>query len=110
MCIARSLASLGPFTVALGLHFVVNDFGLVEHDAARYESGGRWLLAGGYPGRLACRHGDGDWRGGGGAGVCLSSRRVVLNVLKEELPDERESRFGPFSLGLAGYAALLLAL
>lgn len=35
---------------------------------------------------------------------------VVLNVLKEELPEERESRFGAFALGLAAYAALLLAL
>jgi hypothetical protein len=35
---------------------------------------------------------------------------VVLNVLKEELPEERESRFWAFALGAAFYAALLLAL
>jgi hypothetical protein len=35
---------------------------------------------------------------------------VVLNVLKEELPDERESRFWPFLAGAGAYAALLLAL
>jgi zinc transporter ZupT len=35
---------------------------------------------------------------------------IVLNVLKEELPEERESRFLPFLLGSAGYAALLLAI
>lgn len=33
---------------------------------------------------------------------------VVLNVLKEELPKERRSRFWPFALGAAFYAALLL--
>lgn len=33
---------------------------------------------------------------------------VVLNVLKEELPEERESRFWAFAAGAAGYAALLL--
>jgi zinc transporter ZupT len=33
---------------------------------------------------------------------------VVLNVLKEELPEERQSRFAPFALGAAGYGALLL--
>ena len=33
---------------------------------------------------------------------------VTLNVLKEELPEERQSRFWPFLLGAAGYAALLL--
>lgn len=35
---------------------------------------------------------------------------VVLNVLKEELPEERESRFWAFAVGAIGYAALLLAL
>ena len=33
----------------------------------------------------------------------------MLNVLKEEVPSERQSRFGAFVLGAAGYAALLLA-
>ncbi len=33
---------------------------------------------------------------------------VVLNVLKEELPEERRSRFWPFAAGTAGYAVLLL--
>jgi hypothetical protein len=35
---------------------------------------------------------------------------IVLNVLKEELPDEHESRFWPFALGLSAYAVLLLSL
>lgn len=34
---------------------------------------------------------------------------VVLNAIKEELPEERESRFSAFALGAAGYVALLLA-
>jgi hypothetical protein len=33
---------------------------------------------------------------------------IVLNVLKEESPQERESRFGAFALGAGGYALLLL--
>ena len=35
---------------------------------------------------------------------------VVMNVLKEELPEERESRFWAFALGTALYTMLLLAL
>ena len=35
---------------------------------------------------------------------------VVMNVLKEELPEERESRFWAFALGAALYSAVLLAL
>ncbi len=32
---------------------------------------------------------------------------VVLNVLKEELPERRRSRFSAFVFGAAGYALLL---
>ncbi|MBD2307776.1 hypothetical protein H6G17_20105 [Chroococcidiopsis sp. FACHB-1243] len=35
---------------------------------------------------------------------------VVLNVLKEELPEERQSRFWAFALGASIYSALLVAL
>jgi hypothetical protein len=35
---------------------------------------------------------------------------VILNVLKEELPGERQSRFWAFALGAGAYGALLLAL
>jgi hypothetical protein len=33
---------------------------------------------------------------------------VVMNVLKEELPEERESSFWAFALGAAAYAVVLL--
>jgi hypothetical protein len=35
---------------------------------------------------------------------------VIMNVLKEELPEERESRFWAFALGAAFYTVILLAL
>jgi len=33
---------------------------------------------------------------------------ISRNVIKEELPPDRESRFWAFAIGAAGYAALLL--
>ncbi|MFJ6412621.1 hypothetical protein [Terribacillus sp. AE2B 122] len=33
---------------------------------------------------------------------------IVLNVLKEELPEEKESSIGSFLLGAVGYTILLL--
>jgi zinc transporter ZupT len=33
---------------------------------------------------------------------------VIMNVLKEELPEERESRFWAFALGAALYSVVLL--
>lgn len=41
--------------------------------------------------------------------IAFLSGGVILNVLKEELPEERESRFWPFFLGAAGYAAVLVS-
>ncbi len=35
---------------------------------------------------------------------------VIMNMLKEELPEQRQSRFWAFALGAAAYTVLLLAL
>jgi len=98
------------FAVAMGLHFVVTDYGLREHYKADYDCLGRWLLAA----ALAA-----GWLVGLGWEVPEAARAilvaflaggVILNVLKEELPQERESRYWAFALGAAAYTALLLAL
>ena len=102
------LTSLLLFFVAMALHFVVNDHGLREHHGALYRRRGRWLLA------AAILLGT-------GVGLVVAvpegvlavlfaflAGGVVLNVIKEELPEERESRFPAFAAGTAGYAALLL--
>ena len=103
-------ASLAFYVLALGLHFVTNDFGLWQDHARAYTARARWLLAAAVL-----------------AGWCLGvavdlpeeaiialfsflAGGVVLNVLKEELPEERKSRFVPFLGGAAGYGALLVAL
>ncbi|GHA79316.1 hypothetical protein [Cognatilysobacter bugurensis] len=103
-------AALIAFGLAMSLHFVVNDHGLHAHHRRRYRHVGRWLLAGavliGYALGLGVDVGEPAivsliaFLGGG----------VVLNVLKEELPEERQSRFVPFALGAAAYAALLVAI
>jgi len=97
------------FALAMGLHFFVNDYGLRQHHKHQYHRSGRWVLAaavlGGWAlGALVEVHEAFivvllAFLGGG----------VILNVLKEELPEERESRFWPFAFGAAAYAGLLLA-
>ena len=103
------LPALALYFIAMALHFVTNDFGLRHDHKEHYDHLGRWIIAAGV---LA----------GWGIGAVTSlpeiavgllfafvAGGVVLNVLKEELPEERESRFLPFLFGTAGYAALLLA-
>lgn len=101
--------SLLFFAVAMALHFLVNDFGLRDHHAEVYDHAGRWVLS------VSIVVG---WLVGVvtaiptlTVGVLLAflGGGIVLNVIKEELPAERESRFWAFAAGAAGYAALLLA-
>ena len=102
--------SLLLFFLAMGFHFLVNDYGLRQHFETAFVRRGRWFLAGAV---LV----------GWGVGVvtplsrlllsvllALLSGGVVLNTLKEELPEERESRFGSFLLGAVLYTTLLLVL
>jgi hypothetical protein len=104
------LQALVLFSVAMALHFVVNDYGLREHHKDLYRRIGRWLIS------VAIFAG---WVVGlvielPGAAIAVLTAflagGVVLNVLKEEIPEERQSRFWAFALGAPLYAALLLAL
>ena len=102
------LRGLLIYFVAMALHFVVNDFGLRDDYKGRYDRAGRWVLAGaalaGWGLGLAVEVGE--------TSVAMLfaflAGGVVLNVLKEELPEERQSRFWAFGLGAVAYAALLL--
>lgn len=102
--------SLLLYAVAMALHFVVNDYGLREHHKKPYDQIGRWVLA------AAVIAG---WVIGSSVQIspaaiavlfAFLAGSVVLNVLKEELPEDRESCFWAFAVGAIGYAALLLAL
>jgi hypothetical protein len=96
------------FAFAMGVHFVVNDYGLRKNHKGAYDRIGRWVLAAGIlVGWAVGLHFEvseaaiavlfGFLAGG-----------VIMNVLKEELPEEREGRFWAFALGAAAYALVLL--
>jgi hypothetical protein len=103
-----SLAGLALYFVAMMLHFVTADYGVRRHHVELYDRRGRWALA------LATLAG---WATGvvltlaplaiGGLFAFVGGA-IVLVVLKEELPEERQSYFLPFFCGAALYAALAL--
>jgi hypothetical protein len=104
------ILSLIFFFLAMALHFVVNDFGLRANHKQAYHKLGRWILA------AAIIFG---WAIGlrselSPAAIALLfaflAGGIILNVLKEELPEERQSRFWAFALGAGIYTVLLLAL
>jgi hypothetical protein len=103
------LASLLTYAVAMATHFVVADQGLRGQFHPVYDKVGRWILA---ATPLL------GWTLGALVDVlplavsalfAFLAGGIVLNVLKEELPEHRESRFWAFALGTGLYAALLLA-
>lgn len=104
------ITSLLLFAIAMALHFVVNDYGLRENHKRIYDHIGRWILAAAIT--LGWVVGSHTKISQAAIAVLFAflAGGVVLNVLKEELPEERESRFWAFVLGAGGYAALLLAL
>lgn len=107
---AQGAQGLVTFAIAMGLHFLVNDYGLRQDHKTTYKQVGRWVLTAailiGWGIGLATQISD------AAVGVLFAflAGGVILNVLKEELPEERQSRFLPFLAGAAAYTALLLLL
>ena len=97
------------FFIGIGLHFWVNDHSLQIHHREPYRRRGRWLLSaailvGCATGLLTEVH-----PGLTASITAFLSGVILLNTFKEELPTERESRFGAFCLGATVYAAIMLA-
>ncbi len=96
------------FVLALALHFLVNDIGLRTHYKRHFGGLGRWLLV------LAPLFGWAMAQRAALSAVGLSvlfsllAGGMILNTLKEELPDGRQARFWPFLLGGAVYSGLAL--
>ena len=98
------------YCIAMGLHFLVNDFALQGAHKDLFSRRGRWVLA------IMPVAG---WALGSATEVselavsaltAFVGGSIILNVLKEELPEERNSRLGAFLAGSIGYSALLLAI
>lgn len=96
------------YFIAMGLHFITNDKALRTSHEEDYDKYGRWLLT------AAIVIG---WMVGIFTEVAdvvvsflvaLLAGGVILNVMKEELPEERESSFLSFGIGMVSYSVLLL--
>lgn len=104
------ITNLLLYSGAMALHFAVNDSGLREHHKQIYDRVGRWILAAAIV--VGWVLGSATEIGEAAIAVLFAflAGGIVLNVLKEELPEERESRFWAFALGAGIYTTILLAL
>ncbi|MBK3757075.1 hypothetical protein [Stutzerimonas frequens] len=96
------------YTVAMALHFMVNDVALQHDHQDLFARRGRWILAGSTLIGWAFGSIIDLSELGVSALTAFIAGAIILNVLKEELPTERNSRFGAFLLGSLGYSFLLL--
>lgn len=100
--------SVGLYMIAMALHFVVNDYGLREHHKTMYDQTGRWILAAAIITGWAIGSGLELSKAAIAVLFAFLAGGVVLNVLKEELPEERESRFWTFAVGAVGYKCVIV--
>ncbi|WP_070121305.1 hypothetical protein [Bacillus marinisedimentorum] len=96
------------YTVGVGLHFFVVDYTLTGHHKSQFTHMGRWILSSAialgwltgileiFPPLLLS--------------VLLSflSGAIILNVMKEELPGERQASYSTFAAGAVVYMILLV--
>ena len=96
------------YAVAIGLHFLVNDYGLRQDHHAAYDHKARWVLATAIVAGWALGASFDFHKTGTTVVFAVLAGGIVMNVLKEELPEERQSRFWAFAAGAAAYSWLLL--
>ncbi len=104
----EGVGSLAWFVLAMAFHFMVNDYGLIDHYQEKYLKKGRWIVTASI---------IGGWLLGYLTDVsevlvavlfAFISGSIILNILKEELPEERKSNFWAFLGGAITYSALLM--
>ncbi|MBS4538072.1 hypothetical protein GOQ27_06340 [Clostridium sp. D2Q-11] len=104
----NSFSDLFLYFIAIGLHFFVIDHGLREHHKEIYDKFGRWILA------VSSVVG---WAIGSLIEVneitiailfSFLAGGIIFNILKEELPEKRQSSFWAFLTGTVAYSILLL--
>ncbi|HEY9669327.1 MAG TPA: hypothetical protein V6C91_21120 [Coleofasciculaceae cyanobacterium] len=104
------MQSLFSFFIAMALHFVVNDYGLRQDHKHTYHNIGRWILAAAIIVGWVIGYGTEISEAAIAVLFAFLAGGIILNVLKEELPEERKSCFWAFAAGTSAYTALLLVL
>lgn len=99
---------LVTYASAIALHFVVTDWGMRHHLRRAWDRHARWALGAAVLAGWALGWAVELPTHAVGLAFAFLAGGIVLNVLKEELPEERESRFAPFVAGAALYGGVLL--
>lgn len=104
-----SITNLILYAIAIGTHLLVNDYGLRDNHKGAYKKVGRWILAAATITGWVIGTQQPINEAALAVVFALLAGSIILNVLKEELPEERQSRFWIFALGAVSYAGVLLS-
>ncbi len=104
----HSLIACILFFIALALHFFIIDENLREHHQSLYDKQGRWFLVGAII--FGAVIGQVAHLNEAAIAIIWSflAGSIILNVLKRELPDEKETCFGSFISGTVLFSILVL--
>jgi len=103
-----SIIPMLTYAIAMSFHLIVTDHSLESHFSAAYRNKGRWILV------TALISG---WllslfitipKIYVGLIFSFIAGGIIMNVMKEELPRERESNLGAFIVGVIFYSAVLI--
>ena len=98
------------FFIAVALHFFIIDDNVREHQKSLYDKQGRWFLVGAVI--LGAIIGQVTHLNEAAVAIIWSflTGSIILNVLKRELPDEKETCIGSFMAGTALFSVLVLSM
>ncbi|HEV2150238.1 MAG TPA: hypothetical protein VGR37_22760 [Longimicrobiaceae bacterium] len=107
--VERGVVPLALFSLAMVLKFLVNDHALFADHKELYDRVGRWVLVVAVAGGWVTGYLTTLPETGPALLRAFIAGSVLFNMLKEELPAERQSRAWAFIAGAVSYALLLLA-
>ena len=106
----HSLVACILFFISIALHFFIIDENLREHQPALYDRQGRWFLVAAIV--LGATIGQVVRLNEAAVSIIWSflAGSIILNVLKRELPDEKENCFGSFITGAFLFTVLIFSI
>lgn len=96
------------YAVAMSFHLIVTDHSLEDHFANSYRKRGRWLLVSALIAGWATSIFTSIPQIYVGIIFAFIAGGIIMNVLKEELPRERESNLIAFLVGVLFYSVVLI--
>jgi zinc transporter ZupT len=95
------------FFIAMAFHFFTTDLDLYEEHGREYSKVGRWIVIAALVGGWAQGHFTEMSEATFASLFAFVAGGMIMNVMKEELPEAKESKFFTFLIGVVIYGLLL---